>query len=142
MNIAEMTGKIPQSMGRAELAMRDAAEALSDLQPGPAVESQTEALQHLQQGARALRQQLARQLGLMGIAGGAQEEAGQFGRDPLGRESRRGFLGTADGSDVRVPDEMELQRAREILDELRRRAGELGRPRLELDYLNRLLKRF
>jgi hypothetical protein len=31
---------------------------------------------------------------------------------------------------------------RDILDELRRRAGEPGRPTLELDYIDRLLRRF
>ena len=30
----------------------------------------------------------------------------------------------------------------QIVEELRRRAGELGRPKIELDYLDRLLKRF
>jgi len=30
----------------------------------------------------------------------------------------------------------------EILDELRRRAGERSRPEIELDYIDRLLKRF
>jgi hypothetical protein len=33
-----------------------------------------------------------------------------------------------------------VQRARRILDELRRRYGETGRPQLELDYIERLLK--
>jgi hypothetical protein len=46
------------------------------------------------------------------------------------------------GSDVAVPDKIDMQRAREIIEELRRRAGELGRPKLELDYLDRLLERF
>ena len=32
--------------------------------------------------------------------------------------------------------------ARELLDELRRRAGESGRPRQELDYIDRLLRQF
>jgi hypothetical protein len=33
-----------------------------------------------------------------------------------------------------------LQKAKEILDELRRRAGEARRPELERDYIDRLLK--
>ena len=36
----------------------------------------------------------------------------------------------------------ELQRAREIMDELRRRAGERQRPKFERDYIDRLLRRF
>jgi len=35
-----------------------------------------------------------------------------------------------------------MQRSRQILDELRRRAGEHYRPQIELDYIDRLLRRF
>ena len=35
-----------------------------------------------------------------------------------------------------------MQTAREILEELRRRLGEQVRPTLELDYIERLLRRF
>jgi hypothetical protein len=62
------------------------------------------------------------------------------GRDPLGRETGRSGFEALDG--VRIPDEMELRRAREILDELRRRRGERRRPAIELDYIDRLLKQF
>jgi len=41
-----------------------------------------------------------------------------------------------------VPDEIDVQRAREILEELRRRLSEPTRPQFELDYIDRLLKRF
>ncbi|MGZ5804121.1 MAG: DUF4175 family protein, partial [Xanthobacteraceae bacterium] len=34
------------------------------------------------------------------------------------------------------------QRARRILEELRRRLGEANRPKIELDYIERLLKDF
>ncbi|MGQ3348533.1 DUF4175 family protein, partial [Bosea sp. (in: a-proteobacteria)] len=48
----------------------------------------------------------------------------------------------ADGR-VRVPgaDESATQRARRILEELRRRLGDPSRPMEELDYLERLLRR-
>jgi len=41
---------------------------------------------------------------------------------------------------VKVPDQIDVQRAREVLEELRRRAGEAKRPQIELDYIERLLK--
>jgi Domain of unknown function (DUF4175) len=41
---------------------------------------------------------------------------------------------------VKVPGEIDSQRARRILEELRRRFGEAFRPQLELDYVERLLK--
>ena len=47
-----------------------------------------------------------------------------------------------DLGDVKIPDENILQKSRQILDELRRRAGERFRPPIELDYIERLLRRF
>jgi hypothetical protein len=61
-------------------------------------------------------------------------------RDPLGRPQRS--QGPDLGTSVKVPDKIDQQRAREILEELRRRSGEATRPPVELDYLERLLKRF
>ncbi|MCH8189045.1 MAG: DUF4175 family protein, partial [Proteobacteria bacterium] len=63
-----------------------------------------------------------------------------FAYDPLGRQLPNAGMTSAD--DVDIPDETETQRAWEILQELRRRAGEVGRPDLEMDYLERLLRRF
>ena len=59
--------------------------------------------------------------------------------DPMGRPMQNGGLDT---SRVKIPDDWELQRARRILDELRRRAGEPNRPMLEKDYVRRLLQQF
>jgi hypothetical protein len=41
---------------------------------------------------------------------------------------------------VKVPDEIDVQRARRVLEELRRRLSEPSRPQLELEYLDRLLR--
>jgi hypothetical protein len=60
-------------------------------------------------------------------------------RDVLGRMSN-GDSGY--GDTVEVPEEMERQKARDILNELRRRAGERDLTPEELDYLRRLLDRF
>ena len=64
----------------------------------------------------------------------------RVGRDPLGRPTSSD--GAFDQSDVKIPDENILQKSRQILNELRRRAGERSRPVIELDYIERLLKRF
>jgi len=45
-----------------------------------------------------------------------------------------------DDSSVKVPGDIDVQRARRILEELRKRFGEFTRPQEELDYLQRLLK--
>lgn len=70
--------------------------------------------------------------------------------DPNAREDRdqRDILGRLNngesgyGENVKIPDEIERQKARDILDEIRRRAGNRALTREELDYLNRLLDRF
>ena len=60
--------------------------------------------------------------------------------DPLGRPLRgRDY---DDDNTVKVPGEIDAQRARRILEELRKRFGESFRPQLELDYIERLLKDF
>jgi hypothetical protein len=41
-----------------------------------------------------------------------------------------------------VPDEAELLRTRRLQEELRRRGAERERPAEELDYIDRLLRRF
>jgi Domain of unknown function (DUF4175) len=43
---------------------------------------------------------------------------------------------------VKVPEEADVQRARQILEELRKRLGERQRPPAELDYIERLIERF
>ena len=61
-------------------------------------------------------------------------------RDPAGRPLNG--LGGLDGRDVSIPQASDVQRSREILDELIRRAGERFRPLIERDYIERLLRRF
>jgi hypothetical protein len=139
----EMGGEIPRPLGRAERAMRDAGQALSQGQPGAAVPPQTQALDELQQGMQAMAEEMAQQMMMGQMPGqmpGQQRQQSNRGRDPLGRPLP-GF-GSADTNDVDIPEQSELQRAREILDELRRRAGEFSRPKPELDYIDRLLRRF
>ena len=58
--------------------------------------------------------------------------------DPLGRPLRGRDYG--DDTTVRVPGEIDVQRARRIIEELRKRFGDMGRPQDELDYIERLLK--
>jgi len=136
--LGEQSGQIPNALGRAERAMRDAVGNLEGGQPGQAVEPQSEALDQLQQAGRSMMEEMARQLG-MGEPG--REQAGETDPrfDPLGRPpGGRGL----DSRDVVIPNEAEMQRARDIRDELYRRSGDRARPRYERDYIDRLLERF
>jgi len=65
--------------------------------------------------------------------------------DPLGRPLP-GDRNQMDNSRVRIPQGGDVrgtigERAQRVLEELRRRFGEIERPREELDYIERLLRR-
>ncbi|MBV9553663.1 MAG: DUF4175 family protein, partial [Alphaproteobacteria bacterium] len=140
-------GEIPDPLGRAERAMRDAAGALQRGAPGEAIGPQSEALDQLQQGARdfakQLRDNMAKGWGSPGLEEsdtGPGDLPDKGDRDPFGRPLSAS--GPFDQGDVAIPDQAVLQKSRQILDELRRRAGERSRPAIELDYIERLLRRF
>ena len=97
--------------------------------------SEADALEQMRKGASSLAQALMEKMGQ-----GAGQGGNGSGEDPLGRES--GAIGGVTGGNVKVPDKDSLARARQILQELRKRAGETGRSKEELDYLDRLLKQF
>jgi len=139
--LGEALGEIPRPLGRAEQSMRDARDALQGGRPDDAVPPQTRAMDQLQQGMQSMAEQFMEQMGQA-----AERNSGQLGvrpgngQDPLGR--RPGSSGIEALEGVEIPDRMELRRAREILDELRRRRGDRDRPALELDYIDRLLRQF
>jgi hypothetical protein len=127
--------------------MEDAQGRLGQGNADGAVDSQGQALDAMRKGAQSMAQAMQQQQG-MGPGGrpggpGRPGRLGQQGRadqgtDPLGRPLRGRDYG--DDSTVKVPGEIDVQRARRILEELRRRFGEIARPQLELDYIERLLK--
>ena len=132
-DFGEMGIDIPNALGQAEQAMRDASHALRDDALQDAIDAQGEAVARLQEGANQAMQSLSKRMGGMPVQGGA-------GRDPLGR-SMRG-PGSADDDSVKIPTQSDTQKAREVLDELRKRSGQAQRPAAEKDYLQRLLKQF
>ena len=130
------------ALDRAGRAMEGAEGALRDEDFAGALDNQAEAMEALREGLRELGRELAQQqqqqAGQQGEAFGQNESRKQ--RDPLGRDSGdNGRIGTDEqllqGDDV-------YRRARELLDEIRRRSSEQDRPDVELDYLKRLLDRF
>lgn len=140
--LGEMLGDIPRPLGRAEQAMRDARDALGQERPFEAIDPQSRALDQLQQGMQSMADQFMERMGQSQQQRGSGQvgmEPG-FSRDPLGRRTGENGLEALEG--VELPSQMELRRAREILNELRRRRGEPARPPLELDYIDRLLRQF
>jgi hypothetical protein len=128
-------------LGRAGEAMGDAQGALGEGDADSAVDSQGRALEAMRQGAQGMAQSMQQQMG-QGPGPGNPGRIGQprasQNTDPLGRPLRGRDYG--DDTTVKVPGEIDVQRARRILEELRKRFGENFRPQLELDYIERLLK--
>ncbi len=146
MQMDEALGQIPENLGRADQQMEQAGKNMGKGELRDATGNQTQALEELRQATNSMAEAMARQFGAqMGIARGNQPmPGGQGGFDPFGRQNRNeNGQGTAvEEADVTLPDRMELRRSREILDELRRRSGDRGRPPVELDYIDRLLDIF
>ncbi len=135
----DMMGSIPDALGNAERFMRDAERGLGQGDLNSAERSQQQALDALQQGMQDFAQQMRGNGNEVG-EGPTPQEQRQQQRDPLGREGN--FGRAVDDRGVTIPDQPDRQRSREILEELRRRAGEGNRPKIELDYIERLLRRF
>jgi uncharacterized protein (TIGR02302 family) len=135
--------QMPESLGRAERSMREAEEALRRGDPREAARNQRRALDNLQQGMGDLAEQMRNRGPGNGrdIAEIEERERRSEDRDPLGR-SDGNFGDSVDTGVDKIPLELERQKSREILDELRRRAGENARPKDELDYIDRLLKTY
>ena len=129
-------------LGKAGEAMGDAQGALGEGDADSAVDSQGRALEAMRQGAQSMAQSMQQQMG-QGQGPGNPGRTGQArangDTDPLGRQMRRRGQ-DLDDTTVKVPGEIDVQRARRILDELRKRFGESFRPQLELEYIERLLK--
>jgi uncharacterized protein (TIGR02302 family) len=130
-------------LGRAGEAMGQAESSLGQGNPDSAVDSQGRALDALRKGAQSLAQSMQQQMGQQGQMGPGR--AGRFGQRRAEQENETDPLGRPRGPDdssVRVPgpNEMDVERARRIIDELRKRFGDMGRPQEELDYIERLLK--
>ena len=128
-------------LGKAGEAMGDAQGQLGEGDADSAVDSQGRALEAMRKGAQGMAQSMQQQMG-QGPGPGNPGRTGQAranqDTDPLGRPLRGRDYG--DDTTVKVPGEIDVQRARRILEELRKRFGESFRPQLELDYIERLLK--
>ncbi|MBK4214740.1 DUF4175 domain-containing protein [Paracoccus caeni] len=147
-------------------AMEDAEQALRDGDMSGAMQRQADAIESMRESMRALGEMMQGQQGDQ--EGGAQEDpngqraldrndrpggnrrgGGQQGQpnrpithDPLGRESA-GADGNVQGGGEEIGGAMDpARRARDLLDEIRRRSAERQRPEDERDYLGRLLDRF
>ena len=129
----------PKSLGQAGKNMNRAEGSLREGDREQALGEQGQAMQKLREGAQGMAQQLMQQ------SRGQQDSQGQNGeargddRDPLGRPLPSSGEDRGPNKDM-LPSELAIERARQILDMLRSRAGETDLPKVERDYIDRLLK--
>jgi len=129
-------------LDQADSAMGDATGRLGEGNAEGAVDSQGRALDALRKGAQSLAEAMqpgdgdGQQDGPGNRAG--RQQSGGNQSDPLGRPLHGREFG--DDYTVKIPGEIDVERARRILEELRRRLGDSNRPQIELDYIERLLK--
>ena len=142
-------GRAPQLDGKAardaqkalrdaQEAMKQAEEALRDGELGDALDQQSQAMDALREGIKSFDQAMAENSEDQG--GKNQENAGGQRSDPLGRS--QGENGQNGVSDTQVGSAESDEKKSEIINEIRRRSGELERSEKERDYLKRLLDRF
>jgi hypothetical protein len=129
-------GRIDEALENAKRGMRQSEEALKNSDFYGAGEAQSDAIEALRQLGEELYAEEAKKLGERN-ADGSQSGDGE-NADPFGREND----GNGVGDEVEVPEIDDRQRARDLLEELRRRSGEQDRDKIERDYLDRLLERF
>jgi len=128
-------------LGQADSAMGDAGSKLSEGNADGAVDSQGKALDALRKGAQSLADSMQGDGEGQGDGPGTRmgrQQSGGNQTDPLGRPLHGREFG--DDYTVKIPGEIDVQRVRRILEELRRRLSDPSRPQIELDYLERLLK--
>ena len=129
----------PPSFGDAQKSMKGASGSLRQGDRDPALGQQSDALNALREGAQNMARQMMQQgQGQQGNYGPRGEARGDD-RDPLGRP--RANRGEDYGPDRNMlPSEMAVRRAQEILEMLRSRAGMPDLPRIDRDYIERLLR--
>jgi hypothetical protein len=129
-----------EALDRAGRAMDDAEQALRQNELADAIDDQARAMEALREGMRALGDALAQEQQQQAGQGNAEGNQRADQRDPLGRDQSSNG-GESTQGDLALDNDA-YGRARELLDEIRRRSGETERPDVERDYLNRLLDRF
>ena len=125
--------------GQADSAMGDAGDKLGEGNADGAVDAQGKALEALRKGAQKLADTMQQGDGDGQSPGErmGRQQAGANGTDPLGRPLRSHEY---DELSKMIPGEIDVQKVRRILEELRRRLADPSRSQTELDYIERLLK--
>ena len=134
----EKLGQVPGVMKEAEQEMGKSSAQLEENSLSGSIPHQERVIELLSQSQQQMSQQLAQRMQEMmmfsfGMSGPT---------DPLGRPMGENGTGLPWGTKIEIPDEGARRRVQDIMDELRKKSGELMRPDYELDYYRRLLRQF
>lgn len=160
---SEQGDRARQQLDEAGRAMEDAEQALRDGDTGGALQRQADAIESMREGMRSLSDMMGQEERRRADDGQQQGQEGQEGQQPGGEQGqtaqdgmgsdRRPMLDPlgrqtdGNGNMITMGDPLAegidpAKRARDLLDEIRRRSGQRDRPQDERDYLDRLLERF
>lgn len=133
-DLADKGFKSGEGLKGADNKMGKSGQALEQGEAGSSADQQSQALDAMRDGAKDLMKEMQEAMKKNGEAGNNDNEAA---KDPLGRK-----LGSAGHQAEKngLPQETDMQRARRILDEIRKKLGQSALPDSEKDYLERLLK--
>lgn len=124
-----------KGLDKAQQEMKSASQSLNENMMDDAIQNQGQALSAMRNAMREMARKMMGEGGQAGIY-----SSGNLNRDPLGRWRRQ--LGPELDGSIKVPDKIDIQRARKILQEIRNRLSEHDRLLFERDYLERLLQYF
>ncbi len=129
-----------RNLDRAGRAMEEAEDALRDGDLDGALDRQADAMEAMRDGMQEFGRALAEEQRDRQPGDGVRPTE-QGSVDPLGRNEGQGTNDQDGGRKLTGKGELDL-RAQQLLDEIRRRSGDLSRSGEELDYLRRLLQLF
>ena len=137
---AQQSDSSGEATGEAGENMEASRDFLGEGDLGQALNEQADAIENLRESIRRLGEEMQQAgQGRNGLQEGETQNT-PAADDPLGRPLGR--TGTTESGETYVPDQNASERARELLDEIRRRSGDIERPEAEIEYLKRLLDRF
>ena len=134
--IAESDDPIPEELGRADRAMRQASRELNRNRPDRAESAQGKAIEELKKAAEAI-DRMQSSSGPSQMAGQNENNRSRDRRDPLGRVPPG--QGSSPGGDVGLPNEPDITRARKIAKQLYLKAEESLEGTVERRYVDSLL---
>ncbi|EJF90999.1 TIGR02302 family protein [Bartonella tamiae] len=128
-----------EELNSAEGHMGHSSDALTQGNGEQSAQNQADALNSLREGAQVLMKKMQEAMKAEENGDGSSDgrNSSQTQQDPLGRETGSGKASNEQTGNI--PLESETERARRILDEIRKRLGQSLTPQMEKNYLERLL---